>query len=472
MREAPVGLVGAFVAERPYLSIGVLAPGLAALAVVGARQAGEGAGETIAVLALTAAALLIAPMAIAAAAPRGGIALGGFAAMVFVFAIALVALDAGVIRAPFDLPLPPRSLVIASLAYFAFLVALAPLARNVTRLGILASFGSVLGVAGAAGYLALEGFLGGASGAVAVALALTLGVGTGVNVAADFSNFFAAGENRRRAAAAAGHSAVASSAFALMALVGFFLVHSITIQDGTVNWALVWAGFTVSAAAVGTGLVAVVGGLVLSDINERAALDENRRRQWFVARWRPLRLALPATTAVAAIAIAGIFVVIAAFEVGVTAPVRFAAFVVFLSVAAFFAFVSIRTSALIGIILTASAILADYVMALVGVAAPAAEDRFAALTLGAVALGALTVSWRDAGETWRNARDIVENALSDGLRRYLFIVGAGAASFFAAMYALQWPGALATIIYFLTVALIALILAPPAMTAMSARLAV
>ncbi len=467
MREAPVGLVGAFVAERPYLSVGVLAPALAALAVVGARQAGGGAGETIALLAITAAALLIAPMAIAAVAPRGGVALGAFAALLTSITAGLVALDLGAIKTPFDMPAPPRAIVIASFAYFAFLIALAPLARNVTRLGVLASFGAVLGVAGAAGYLALEGYLGSPSGAVAIALAFTIGIGAGVNVAADFSTFFAEGEHRRRAAAAAGHSAIAPSAFALMALVDFFVIYSSTINAGSIDWLLVWTGFSVSAAAVGTGLVAVVGGLVLSDINERAALDENRRRQWFAARWRPLRLALPATTAIATIAIAAILVVIAAFEVGIVAPIRFAVFILFLCIAGALSFVSARTSALIAGVLAASAFLADYAIAIVGVTAPAIEDRFAALTLGAIALGALTVSWRDASETWRNARDIVENALSDGLRRYLFIIGAGAASLFATMYALQWAGALPTLIYFLTIALIGLLIAPPAMMAMT-----
>lgn len=469
MREAPIGLVGAFVAERPYLSIGVLAPALTALGVVGARQAGSGAGETIALLGAVAAALLIAPMAIAALAPRGGIWLAGFATLATAIAITCVAWDAGMIASSVNIPAPPRPVVLAAFAYFIFLLALAPLARNVTRLGVLASFGAVLGVAGAAGYLALEGFLGVSGGAVAVTLGLTVGIGAGVNVAADFSNFFTEGENRRRAAAAAGHSAVASSVFSLMALVVFFLTYSVTVNAGAVDVRLVWAGLTVSAAAIATGLVAVVGGLVLSDINEKAALDENRRRQWFAARWRPLRRALPATTAIAFLAIAGIFVVIAGFEVGVSAPLRFAVFILCLCIAAAISFVSVRTSTLIAVILAASAVLSDFAMAFLGVAAPSTEDRFAALTLGAVALGALTVSWRDAGETWRNARDIVENALSDGLRRYLFIVGAGAASFFAAMQALQWPGALSALIYFLMVALISLILAPPAMTAMSAR---
>ena len=259
MREAPVGILGAFVADRPYLSIGLLAPGLAALAIVGARQAGAGAGETIAFLTLTAAAMLVAPMGIAAAAPRGGLALGGFAAAITALAALFVALDAQLIQAPTEINVPPRTIVLAAFGYFAFLVALSPLARNVTRLGVLASFGTALGVAGAAGYLALEGFLGASGGAVAISMALTLGVGTGVNVAADFSNFFAEGENRRRAAAAAGHSAVAPSAFSLMVLIIFFFLYSFSMSDNGINWQLVWVGFATSAAAIGTALVAVVG---------------------------------------------------------------------------------------------------------------------------------------------------------------------------------------------------------------------
>lgn len=467
MREAPTGIVGAFVAERPYLCVGVLSLALAALAIVGARQAGGNAGDAISLLALTAAAMLIAPMALAAIAPRGAIALAGFAILIASVTSGLVALDLGAVQTPFDLPAPPRAVAMAAFAYFLFLIALAPLARNVTRLGVLASFGAVLGVSGAAGYLALEGYLGASGGAVAVALALTVGVGTGVNVAADFSTLFAEGEHRRRAAAAAGHSAIASSVFALMALGGFFVIYAYTANADAIDWVFVWVGFSTAAAAVGAALVAVVGGLVLSDINERTALDENRRRQWFAARWRPLRLALPAISAMAAIAVTAILVVIAAFEVGVTAPVRFAIFIAVIMIAAALSFVSVRTSLLIAGILAATAFLADYVIAIVGVAAPAAQDRFAALTLGAVALGALSVSWRDAGETWRNARDVVENALSDGLRRYLFIVGAGAASLFATLHALQWAGALPTLIYFLCVALIGLLLAPAAMMVMT-----
>ena len=172
----------------------------------------------------------------------------------------------------------------------------------------------------------------------------------------------------------------------------------------------------------------------------------------------------------AVIAIFGIIFVVAAFEVGIIAPVRFIVFILLLCIAAALSFVSVRTSTLIALNLAVSAVLADYALAVFAVPAPSIEDRFAALTLAAVALGALTVSWRDAGDTWRNARDIVENALSDGLRRYLFIVGAGASSLFVTMHVLEWQGAVSTIIYFLTASLIALIIAPAAMTAMSAQL--
>ncbi len=469
MRAGSAGLIGAFAANRPYLSIGVLAAGLITLAVVGARQAGGGAGDKIAALAAAGFYLIILPMALASAAPRRLAMRILFLVLTAVVAAGLVALDAGLLALPLDAPTPPRSMTLAAFALFAFYVALSPLAQNVARLGVLAPFSAVLGAAGAAGYLALAGVMASEDGALAVAISLTLGVGAGVNVAANFARRFAAGDRRKRAAAAAGHDAVAPSVFSLLALAIFFVVHSFKTNFGAVDWGLVWAGITVSAGAVATGLVAVTGGLSLSAVGEQAAVDENRRRQWFIARWRPFRLLLPATTASAAAAIVGIFVVIALFETGLSEPLRFIIYLVLLWAAAATAFVSIRTSALIAALAASSAILADYALAVASVSAPAPGDRLAALTLTAVALGAMTVSWRDAGEEWRNARDIVENALSDGLRRFLFIIGSGAASIFTAMQVFPWEGGAATVIYFLTTSLIALALAPAAMTAMSAR---
>ena len=469
MREAPVGLVGAFAANRPYLSLGLIAPALIALAVVGARQAGAGAGAAIADLAAVAAGVLIAPMMLASATPQQGVARYLFIALVVLAAAALVALDAGWIVAPGAALTPPTALTLAAFGLYVFLVALAPLAQNVTRLSLPASFAAVLGVAGAAGYLAMEGMLGGADGAIAAAFGLALGVGVGVNIAADFAKFFAAGENRKRAAAAAGHGAVALSVFYLLASSSFFALHSFETNFGAVDWAIVWAGITVVAASLATVLAAVTGGLALARASEQVAVDENRRRRWFSMRWRPVRLMLPATTATATVAIAAILVVIALFEVGLAAPMRFGAFIAAIWIAGGVAFVSLRTSALIALLLAASAVLANFVVAVVGAPAASETDQLAALTLLAAALGAMTVSWRDAGESWRNARDVVEHALNDGLRRFLFLVGAGAAGLYASVLVFDWAGGVAAVIYFLTAALIALALAPAAMTAMSAQ---
>lgn len=469
MRDAPAGLVGAFAANRPYLSIGVLAPGLIALAVGGARQTGEDTGAVIASFASLSGLALVAPMALAAVSPRDGFQRLLFFILSAVLVAMLYAADAGWVNNPFGLA-PPRHLLLAGFGLFSFLLALSPLSHNISRLGVLTPFAALLGAAGACGYLAMEGLLTGPEGAMATALGLTLGVGAGVNVAADFAKIFAAGAGRKRAAAAAGHGAVAPSAFALMIIAIFFTLHSFTVNFGAVDWGVVWAGVTIAAASTLTALVAVTGGLSLSRINEQAAADENRRAVWFRKRWRPLRMALPPTTATAVVAIAGIFVVIAVFEAGFSDPVRFCIFIALVWAAAAIAFVSVRTSALIALLLTVGAIIADYAVAVLGVTAPSPGERLAALTLTAAALGAMTVSWRDAGEQWRNARDVVENALGDGLRRFLFTVGAGAASFFVAMNVFAWDGGVSAIIYFLLASLTALALAPAAMTAMSARI--
>ena len=59
MRQAPVGIVGTFAANRPYLSVGVLISGLAAMAVIAARQVG--AGVLISGFATNAALMLALP---------------------------------------------------------------------------------------------------------------------------------------------------------------------------------------------------------------------------------------------------------------------------------------------------------------------------------------------------------------------------------------------------------------------------
>ena len=216
-------------------------------------------------------------------------------------------------------------------------------------------------------------------------------------------------------------------------------------------------------------MFSVTGALSLENISEMAAVDENRRRVWFGQSWRPVRRLLPVTTAVAVTAIAGVLAVIALFEAGLASPVSMALFLGLIAIASAASFVSIRTSLLITALLGFSALGAGYAHAIFNTPLPSLSARLVALTLCAVSLGHLTVSWRDAGDNWRNARDIAENALSDGLRRFLFLTGVGAASLFVSAKTFGWAEGVGAAQYCLMTAFISVLLAPPFMIAMSAQ---
>ncbi len=447
-----------------------MAAGLIALGVAGARQLDVNEASLIVSYAASALFVVGLPMSLAAIMPRSTAR-----QIIHVFAVALIggvliAADMGLIDFPGPLGAPPASLTYAALALTAFLYALAPLGFNVARLSAASPFAAIIGAVGGAGYLALENLWGSPQGATAIAFALAIGVGAGVSIGADFAKYFAGGAEQKRAAAAGGHSAVAIAAFSLLVVGAFFAVQTFDANFGAVEWRIVWAGITASATAIIAVLITVTGTLAMTPISEQAAVDENYRRIWFSASWRPIRMALPTTTATAVIAIAGVFVIIALFEAGFSAPISLSLFFVLIWAAAAIAFVSLRTSLLIVLLLAVSAILADYTYLIFSLPIPGLAERLAGLALCAIALGHMTVSWRDASEVWRNARDVTENALSDGLRRYLFIVGAGAASLFVSAQSFGWDAGLATTAYFMITAFISLILAPAMMTAMSARI--
>ncbi|VAW06400.1 hypothetical protein MNBD_ALPHA05-304 [hydrothermal vent metagenome] len=472
MREPPAGIVGNVAANRPILSVCVILAGLIALGVVGVRQLSAPAAALIGSYAATALYVVALPMALAALRPRRRFGRFFFYLIISILAAVMIAVDAGRLALPAfaaSLPLPSVTLTVAALGLFGFFSVLAPLGFNVARHSVAAAFAAIIGAVGGAGYLAIEELWGAEQGAIAIALALTLGVGVGVSVGADFAKFFAAGAPKRKAAAAAGHSAVAIMAFSLLVVAAFFGVQTFDSNFGAIDWRVVWAGITAAAAAMTASLVAVTASLAVAPISEQAAVDENYRRGWFAANWRPIRQALPPTTASAASAIAVIVVIIALFEAGFAAPIALALFFALVWLSAVIAFVSVRTATLIVALLAVSAVLADYGYTIFGVAPPSLSERLTGLTFGAIALAHMTVSWRNAGEVWRNARDVTENALSDGLRRFLFVVGAGAASIFASAQSFAWPGGAGAAAYFLTTALISLVLAPVMMTAMSAR---
>ncbi len=468
MSEAPVGLIGKFVANRPLLSISVFAIGLTTLAVVGLRQAGGDAfaASSFIVNALVAMAL---PVALAAIEPRSG-------ARRIAYIILIMGVGGLLASAAISdwwllskVPSPPLWLTLTATGFTLYLIALSPMMASISRLGVLAPIAAILGVGGASGYFAVESMLLTAEGAGVAALALAAGASIGAGVSADFSRYFARGFSRRRAAAAAGHATVAPIMFTLLA-VGILLgIQTINVNFGAIEWRIIWPGLTAVLAATIGAMIAVAGALSIDDASEMVAVDENRRRQWFTKSWQPVRQLLPVTTSLATMAIAGVFAVIAIFEAGFAAPISLIFFFALIAIAAGLSFVSIRISIMVAGLLGFSALLAGYGYVIFGVALPSLLDRLLALTLSAVALGHLTVSWRDASDQWRDARDVAENALSDGLRRFLFLVGTGVVSLFTASHTYNWPGGAHAAGYFLSTAFISVLLVSPVMIVMSAR---
>ncbi|MHA7872523.1 MAG: hypothetical protein ACX939_09260, partial [Hyphococcus sp.] len=469
LSQAPAGIVGAFIADRPLLSVIVFAVGLTALAVVGVRGSGGAGGLITSAFIINALAAVALPVALAAISPRQPRWRSAFLLLLLIVFAGLVAVARGDVLSGLAAR-PPLWLVLASGGFTVFLLALAPMTSGVMRLGVLSPLAAILGVGGAAGHLAAESLLASPEGAAIAAIALAAGASVGIGVGADFSRYFAQGFSRRRAAAAAGHAALAPIMFTMIAMLAMFAIQTVNTNFGAVEWRIVWPGLTAAAAAALGAMAAVAGALSLENHSEMVAVDENQRRRWFANAWRPVRRLLPVTSASAFVAIALVAGVLSLFEARFAAPLSMAAFIMLMALAAGVSFVSLRASLIVAGLLGLSALCAAYAYTILGLAAPPLLAQLAAFTLCAIALGHLTISWRDAGEDWRNARDIAENALSDGLRRFLFVIGAGTISLIVSAETFAWPGGFEAAAYVLTVGFFSLVMASPMMIALSAHI--
>lgn len=474
MSGAPTGFLGKLSAERPVLVASVLALGLAALCILGVRHSADPHSTVLIVKFLAAAAAIVcAPLALAALTPEKLLLRILFLAVVIAAGAGLVAFAFGAIdmggQGGVEGGAPPRAATGAGFGFFVFLAALAPLTRSTLRLGLAGPAAAMAGVAGGIGYFALENLLVSPFSGAAAAIALTGGVCVGVGVGADFAQHFARGLAPKAAAAAAGHAAVAPAAFSVLAAAICMLVVTYNMNFGAVEWRVLAAAGASALLGAATALIVATGVLSLFKPSEQVAVDENRRRQRFVESWRPFRKRIPATTAAAASAICGVLMLVAAFEAGVPEAASLAAFLFLILVAAGLTFVSVRASIMIAAILFLSTVFTGFAYDVFGLAPPATPERFAALTLSAIALSQLTVSWRNAGDIWRNARDIAQNAMSDGLRRFAIAYGAGGAATVACAYAFSWEGGVGAAAYFAIHAGIGLFLAPFLMVALSAQ---
>ena len=470
MPGAPSGFLGKLSAERPMLATGVLALGMTALCILGARNSPALADSgLLSRLVLSVIVALCIPIALAAFAPQKLWFRILFLAVTLVLGALLSAMLFGAFGSAPTIPGVPPLIVGTGLGFFLFLTALAPLVRSALRLGLLAPIIAVLGAAGAMGYLALEGILFSPLSAGGLTIALAGGICIGAGVGADYAQLFAKGLAPRAAAAAAGHAALAPAAFTILAAAAYAMIVTLEFNYGAVDWRIFLGVVAAALFTSATVLVGATAALALMRPSEQIAVDENHRRQRFFESWRPFRRRLPVTTASAASVIVGVLVIIAAFEVGIRDAMSLAMFLALILVASGAAFVSVRTSFLIVVILFASTVFAGYVFAITGLTLPSLSERFAALTLAAIALSQLTLSWRNAGDIWRNARDIAQNAMCDGLRRFLIALGVGAATLIAVAHAFEWEAGVATAGYFAVVAAIGQILAPVMMVALSAQ---
>lgn len=470
MSGAPSGFLGKLSAERPVILSGVLGLGLVVLAVLGARQMGPAADTNIFLSRFSISALIavFVPVALAAFTPRRRLFQIPYVIVLAISGMLLCAYVFGFFGDQTDL-IPPLP-VSAALGLFLFLSALNPITRNVIRLGVVVPLSIIIGGVGAIGFFALLNLLTAQFAAPALAIGLAGGMCVGMSVASEFAQLYAKGLSARNAAASAGHAALAPAWFCFLAAASYGLVVSLQLNVGVIDWQIIFAVAGTSILISVMSLVSTTGLLAVLRHSEQVAVDENQRRQRFVESWRPMRRLLPSSTALAASAIIGVLVVITAFETGIANPISLLLFIGMMIVASGAAFVSVRTSLLIALMLFISTTFVGFVYSAFGFELPTLAERTAGLTLAAIGFTQITVSWRNAGDIWRNARDVAQNAMCDGLRRFVVVLGASAAALIVATEVFGWEAGLNTASYFAVVAGIGLFISPVLMVAMSAQL--
>ena len=132
-------------------------------------------------------------------------------------------------------------------------------------------------------------------------------------------------------------------------------------------------------------------------------------------------------------------------------------------------FVSLSTGLLMFVLLSIAAILARYIYELAGMEPISVNAQMASFAAVAFALSLLLMSWRNARERWRNARDVAEQGLSDGARRFLVTYGYGTASFVVMGFSSLWTAGQEAAIFHAIVGGLTIILAPAYMTALGMR---
>lgn len=467
MDTARHGTIGALAANRPLLISVVLAFGLTALAVTGFIR--ESSALTVSDFAINAFFALAAPALIARFAPPKLVN-----RLIYVLAISTV-LIVGSIYAPGVSPkafaafAPSVSAVQIACVLLIWFVLLRPLVGDIVGLGVAAPVAAVLGAFGASGFLALEAAPGeGVIGAIA-SLSLALSCLVGVGVAADFAQAFARGGDVHDAAGVAAYNATSAAVYATLITFGVFVAGLLPAAE-TINWsfrAIIYGAAGV-ALAVTTTLLVTASALSLAQVSEQTAVTENHRRQNVRRWWRPLRQALPPSSALAFVAILMIITVTGLFTAYEPITLVKVALLIACALFAGLTFVSIRTGIYVFTALLSAMVIVRWIYEIAGTPSPSLLAELTGLAVTAALYGQVAIAWRDARNPSRNAREAAERAMIDGAHRYAISAAFVLGALFVSDVSGLWSDGAEAAFYTFAMTLFGFLIAAPLMTAISA----
>lgn len=467
-----IGPVGAAAGTRPILSTVLIAAGVAALAAFGADRAG-GASALKLLSGLIAAfvCVTLAPTAVGASAPQRlpmRLVHAGLAAFAFIGASYAASRWGG--QEVFETLALDAGLAIGAVAA-ALLTVGAGLWRNELRLSVAGLAAVMLGAAG--GLAALDAFSASVSGISAERLSgaasldsLAIGAACGaaaiiaVGAVARFARDFAAGATPVDAASVAADEAMA---FALLCAVVFGAIAALSGAADAAAHPLrstLLVAAIVGGSALCSGLIGA-GGCGLRRLDEGVAVIENRRREVWLRALRPLRKALPVSTALAFVAVGAIVGVVACFESAAARNLALWGLAAAVAGGAAISFFSLRIAMFAA--LTLGLLLAP-LAALFGVAALPPGAVLVGFGLASVTVAQLAVVWRAQCHPQRKPSMAAELALAQGAPAHLAALAIGASALLAVAISGAWPHAYAACAVFGATGLAALAISPAVMT--------
>ncbi|MCB2112963.1 MAG: hypothetical protein KDD85_05380 [Parvularculaceae bacterium] len=469
MNERAPGFIGGMAAGRPVLSSLIVAFAAAALAAVAFRRSdaafAEAAFFTIAATAL----VVVAPVALASAAPKNfwlRVIYAALCAGLFLGA-RRVALQSGLSFGPFDL-----ALALSAAAAPLFILTLgAPLWRSALALSLIGLAAVVLGAAGGFSIVGIEAARGAppdSAGGV-MALAAAAGAALAIQISAAFSRYFAEGGANADAAAAAARHAAAPAFFSLFVGVSAFAF--IPLGAGA-EFEAIAGSARLAAGPVAFTLAATIfllpAALAMKGESEKTAVAENRRRAMLRPFLKLARNLLPPSSAIAASAIFLIIAAVAAFEARTTPGAGEIALVSAVAVIAAIAFVSLRTALMTALMFAAAGRIAAWGADLFAAAPPSETARIIAAAFAAIVYAQLFLAWRERRNPRRKTREVVQLALADSYFSAIAALIVGAAAIAASEAAGLWGEGVEAALYAGALGAIGVAAGPALLTAVGA----